>query len=99
MIEPTVASALGYSSQVIQNPPRPSGAIAEPCEYVDPGTDRIRTVAGVGPALVTATLIGEVTPIPVQEPYCVHDTNTVLRYRRIAGLSWNCASEFAAICV
>src|SRR6266446_6894102 len=98
MIEPTVASELGYSSHVIQNPPWPSGVMAEPCEYVDPGTERIFFGAtDLAPPGKIATLIGEVTPIPVQEPYCVHETNTLVPFCMIAGLSWNCESELAAI--
>ena len=36
-IEPMVESGLGNSSQVVQKPRWPSEAMADPCEYVDPG--------------------------------------------------------------
>ena len=72
--------------------------MAEPWEYVDPGTES-SFVGGTEftPSGKMSTLIGEVTPIPVHEPYCVQDTKTLVPSCMIAGLSWNCASEFAAI--
>src|SRR5437773_9049590 len=68
-IEPTVASAEGYSSHAIQKPPAPSAARADPWEYVEFGTSRMAPGGTeAGPAGNTATLIGEVTPPPVQDP-------------------------------
>src|SRR5256714_13217804 len=93
-----VAVALGYSSQAIQNPPAPSPWIDEPCEYVEPGTDRIVVGAtDAEPCGKTATLIGDGTLTPEHEPNCVHETRTFEPLRAIAGLSWNCFFESAAI--
>ena len=84
-----VASGLGNSSHVIQNPPRPSEVMAEPCEYVDPGTwSSLIGGPDVGPELKAATTMGDVTPIPVQEPYLVHETNTCRPSCMMAGLSY-----------
>ncbi len=47
----------------------------------------------------TATLIGEVTLTPVQEPNWVHDSQTCEPSIARAGLSWNCVRELAAIWV
>src|SRR5438128_8791770 len=93
-----VAVALGYSSQASQNPPVPSPWIDDPCEYVEPGTERI-VVGGteLAPCGKTATLIGDGTLIPEHEPNCVHETRALLPLRAIAGLSWNCDREFDAI--
>jgi hypothetical protein len=42
-------------------------------------------------------LIGEATFTPEHEPNCVHETSTFEPLSAIAGLSWNCFREFAAI--
>src|SRR5919201_406271 len=93
-----VDDGVGYSSQAIRKPPEPSPWIDEPCEFVEPGTDRI--VVGAtepGPCGKIATLIGEGTFTPEHDPNCVHETRTFEPLRAIAGLSWNCFLEFPAI--
>src|SRR2546423_12501365 len=92
-----VDDGVGYSSHAIQKPPVPSPWIDEPCEFVEPGTDRIVVGATeLAPCGKTATLIGEGTFTPEHEPNCVHETSTFEPLSAIAGLSRDCLLEVAA---
>src|SRR5437879_6332949 len=62
-MDPFVAEADGNSSHATHSPPFLSATTAEPCEYVEPGTDRMpRGGPEAEPTGNTAILMGEVTP-------------------------------------